>query len=96
MPFTWTITIKRNPMPPGPAIYDPSQVQTEIGDQVFWRNDDTVPHFPTPVGQSYVFMPNQIAPHSTSPAFAPSTKGITIRYVCSLHPDETGGTIVVQ
>lgn len=96
MPFTWTISIKRNSQPPGCTIFEPSQVQAEVGDQVFWRNDDSVPHFPTPVGQSYVFMPNQIAPNSTSPAFAPSQSGVTISYVCSLHPNETGGTLVVK
>lgn len=94
MPFTWTVTIKRNPQPPGPAIVDPSQVQAQIGDQVFWRNDDTVPHFPTPVGRTYAFMSHQIAPRSTSSAFAPGAKG-TITYCCALHPNETG-TIVVQ
>jgi plastocyanin len=95
MPFTWRINITPNPKPPGPAIFtfdQPPQVQ--VGDQIIWSNNDSVPHFPTPDGSGYQFMPNQIAPHSTSPAFAPSTK-TTIHYHCSLHAGETG-TIVVN
>jgi len=90
MPFTWRINIMPNPQPPGPAIFafdQPPQIQ--VGDQIIWSNNDTVAHFPTPVGQQYAFMPNQIAPNSTSPGFAPSTSG-TINYICSLHPGETG------
>lgn len=93
MPFTWRINIRPNPQPSSPAIYQPQQVQAEVGDQIIWSNDDNVPHFPTPAGRGYQFMPNQIAAHSTSPAFAPGTAG-TINYFCSLHPSETG-TIVV-
>jgi len=94
MPFTWRINITPNPQQYGPAIFtfdEPPQIQ--VGDQIIWSNNDTVAHFPAPVGQSYVFMPNQIAPNSTSPGFAPGTPG-TISYVCSLHAGETG-TIVV-
>jgi len=89
MPFTWRINIKANPKPPGPAVFafDVNPPQIQIGDQIIWSNDDTVAHFPTPVGQSYQFMPTQIAPQSTSPAFAPGTPG-TVNYVCALHPDE--------
>jgi hypothetical protein len=95
MPFTWRINIKRNPKQPGPAIFEfdlqPTDIQ--IGDQIIWSNDDTVPHFPTPIDQKFVFMANQIASKSTSSAFAPNANG-TITYVCSLHKGEFG-TIVV-
>ena len=94
MPFTWKINITRNPKQPGPAIFEfdiPPDIQ--IGDQIIWSNNDTVPHFPTPVDQKFVFMANQIAGKSTSPGFAPSANG-TIDYVCSLHKGESG-TIVV-
>ena len=94
MPFTWRINIKKNPKPPGPAVFEFDQPpQIQVGDQIIWSNNDTVPHFPTPVNQTFLFMANQIAAQSTSPSFAPSQAG-TISYVCSLHPAETG-TIVV-
>lgn len=94
MPFTWRINIKRNPKQPGPAIFEFDQPpDIQIGDQIIWSNDDTVPHFPTPVDQKFVFMANQIAGKSTSSAFAPNANG-TIEYVCSLHNGESG-TIVV-
>jgi plastocyanin len=96
MPFTWRIDIRQNPNPPGPAVFEfvqnPPQIQ--VGDQIVWSNNDSVPHFPTPVGQSYQFMANQIAPQSTSPGFAPGSPG-TIDYCCSLHPDERASLVVV-
>ena len=95
MPFTWRINIETNPKPPGPAVFefDQNPPQIQVGDQIIWSNNDTVAHFPTPVGQSYAFMPNQIAPQSTSPAFAPGTPG-TIAYKCALHPDEAARFVV--
>ena len=96
MPFTWKINIKKNPKPSGPAIFEfdlPTQ-DIQVGDQIIWSNNDTVPHFPTPLDPTFVFMENQIAAQSTSPAFAPDTTG-TIEYVCSLHKDETGTIEVV-
>jgi plastocyanin len=90
MPFTWRINITPNPQPDGPAIFQFDQPpQIQVGDQIIWSNNDSAPHFPTPDDSSYTFMPNQIAPHSTSPAFAPGKTG-PIPYHCSLHPQETG------
>ena len=99
MPFTWRINIKRCAKPPGPAVfeYDSPPVpptNIEVGDQIIWSNQDTVAHFPTPLDPSFVFMPNQIAANSTSPAFALGQAG-TIDYVCSLHKDEKGTIEVV-
>ena len=90
MPFTWTITI---PKSSGLASFDPPTQNMQVGDQIFWRNDDTKAHYPHP-NADFVFMANQIAPNSTSPGFAPGTPG-TITYHCCLHPGETG-TIEVQ
>lgn len=93
MPFTWRINIKPNPNPGGPAIFEFDQPpQIQVGDQIIWSNDDSVAHYPHP-NADYVFMSYQIAPNSTSAAFAPSGPG-TISYHCCLHPGETG-TIVV-
>ena len=95
MPFTWRINIKKNPKPTAPAIFEFEETpQIYVGDLIFWSNDDTVPHFPIPVDQTYVFMANQIAAKSTSPGFAPSQPG-TINYICSLHQGETGAIEVL-
>jgi plastocyanin len=95
MPFTWRINIKKNPKPPGPAVFEFDQApQIEVGDQIFWSNQDSVAHFPTPLDPTFVFMPNQIAANSTSPAFAPGQTG-KIDYICSLHKDEKGTIDVV-
>ena len=93
MAFVWRINI--NPKPDGTAafVFDEQPPDVRVGDQIFWSNEDVQPHFvpPDAVG---TFMPNQIAAHSTSPAFALSTPG-TIKYHCCLHPHETG-TIEVK
>lgn len=96
MPFTWRINIKKNPKPAAPAIFEFEETPQTIyvGDLIFWSNNDTVPHFPTPVAQTYLFMANQIAAKSTSPSFAPGTVG-KIQYICSLHEGETGTIDVV-
>jgi plastocyanin len=94
MAFTWRINI--NPNPGGPATFefdDQPPPTVQVGDQIIWSNEDVQPHFPHPNAVG-TFMPNQIAAHSTSPAFALSTPG-TIKYHCCLHPHETG-TIEVK
>jgi plastocyanin len=90
MPFTWRINIRKNPQRGGPAIFEFEETpQVNVGDLIFWSNDDTVPHWPCEVGNQSAFMTNQIAAKSTSPSFAPGQEG-TITYICSLHPGETG------
>lgn len=95
MPFPSTIDITSNA--PGPAQFSPSQIDIDVGDQVHWANDDTVPHWPGlyfngQINPTY-FMPNQIAPDSSSDNWTPNGPG-TYTYECSLHPNESG-TIVV-
>ena len=92
MPFNWRINIK--PQPDGPATFEFEQEpDVRVGDHIIWRNDDTVPHFPTPVDPKESFMSNKIAAQSSSSAFAPSKAG-TIEYKCELHEGE-GGVIKV-
>ncbi len=100
MPFTWTINVNPNVVQPPLAEFVPNPL-TEIapGDQVFWANNDDNAHWPGllnpngSINKTY-FMPNQIAPHSTSDAFSFAADG-PVNYVCSIHPDETG-TIQVK
>jgi plastocyanin len=94
MPFTWRINITKNPKKGKPAIFTFEETpEVEVGDAVFWSNQDKVAHWPALVEQDDAFMPNQIAPKSTSPIFTPNVTG-TITYICALHKDE-GGVIDV-
>jgi hypothetical protein len=88
MPFTWQININPGKSPgtftfdPNP-LPDPSSGNTiSVGDQIFWTNNDTVPHHPGVTNYPTVFMPQQIAPGATSPAFVPdsSFSGQTVTY----------------
>jgi plastocyanin len=89
MPFTWRINIKPGPAP-GQASFEFEELpQVQVGDQIFWSNDDTAPHWPALDGNPTFFMSNQIAGTSTSSSFTPSREE-TITYICSLHPGETG------
>ena len=91
MPFNWRINITKNPKSGGPAIFTFEQIppQVQVGDQVFWSNQDTVPHWPATADNPTEFMSNQIAATSTSPGFSPNAAG-TISYICSLHKGESG------
>jgi plastocyanin len=100
MPFNWIININTNKPQPPLIRFDPNLLaQAAPGDQIFWANNDDAAHWPgllNPDGSinETFFIPNQIAPHSTSDAFSPGASG-TLNYACSLHPDEKG-TIQVQ
>jgi plastocyanin len=100
MPFNWTINVNSNEPQPPLAKFDPNPLtQVAPGDQVFWANNDNCPHWPGLLNEDgsiipTYFMPNQIAPNSTSDAFAAGADA-TLQYACSLHPDEKG-TIRVQ
>ncbi len=82
---------------------DPSPLDVRVGDQVFWTNNDSEPHWPGLSNQGTLidktfFMPNQIAADSSSDTFAPGVAE-TLEYVCSIHrnpPCSAPGTIVVE
>ena len=105
MPFNWTINIDPGhklplqPIQPPPQFSPNPLTQVAPGDQIFWANNDNVAHWPgllnadNSINTTY-FMPNQIAPNSTSEAFSPIADA-RLTYACSLHPGETG-TIQVQ
>jgi plastocyanin len=92
----WPITISASAS--GPQKFSPNPLtQVALGDSVFWSNDDTEPHWPGLADGSgtivnpLFYMLNQIAPDSSSTAFAPTEAGTYI-YVCSLpgHGHERG------
>ena len=83
--------------------FDPPVLQANPRDQIFWSNEDDVPHWPglskvvpdqptlTADDKRDFFMTNQIAGGSTSSIFAPAPDtAVTFDYACSLHSGETG------
>ena len=82
----------------GTVTYEPANLNANPLDQIFWTNLDSEPHWPGlneggTITEDF-FMPNQIAPGSSSSIFSPA-QAETFDYVCSLHPKEAGGTITV-
>jgi|SRR5690242_21426043 len=101
MPFSWIININPNaPIPPR-AKFDPNPLNNVgTGDEIVWANNDSTAHWPGlrnsdgTIDKTF-FMPNQIAPNSTSATFSPGVGG-TLNYVCSIHPDEKGTIQVIE
>jgi plastocyanin len=90
----WPITIIGGT----PATFNPNQQLANVGDEIFWSNKDSQPHWPGLVKadgtiNTTFFMPNQIAPNSPSSTFIPNASGL-LRYKCSLHPNESGSVQV--
>ncbi len=85
----WRINITPQRGKPAKFEFAQRDPDVRVGDQVFWRNDDKKEHFPVPDGEKYALVSNQIAPKSSSSAFAPSRAG-TINYHCKLHDGEKG------
>ena len=93
------------PSPPK-VSFEPSPLDVEVGDQIFWTNNDSQPHWPGLLKDGSIdetfFMDNQIAGASdmgasSSQTFSPGVAG-TLEYVCSIHrepPCSEAGTIEV-
>ena len=76
---------------PPRVSFDPSPLNVVVGDQIFWTNNDSQPHWPglkNPDGSidETFFMPYQIAGADTSPTFSPGVAEALV-YVCSIHRD---------
>jgi plastocyanin len=80
----------------GPSLlnrvsFEPSLLAVNVGDQIFWTNNDSQPHWPGlknedgSIDETF-FMPYQIAGDDTSPTFSPGVAE-TLVYVCSIHRD---------
>ncbi|MDQ6943109.1 MAG: hypothetical protein M3169_11435 [Candidatus Eremiobacteraeota bacterium] len=83
------------PQPPDPAS---GPTAARPGDQVFWRNDDTQAHWPGTTAQKTIFMPNQIAPNSSSQAWVADAPANPLTYKDTLDTSGSAptGTIVVS
>jgi plastocyanin len=101
MAQTQMIAINRKP---GQALaeFSPPNLAAGVGDDIFWsNNDEQAEHWPAPSVDKKtdwmdnpipIKLPDQPAPTSRYLSFSGAT---TVKYVCALHPQETG-TITVQ
>ena len=83
------------------AAFDPPSQPAAVGDDVYWRNEDTQAHWPTPAPPTddAAWLDYQIpgivhgAPPAVSDGVAFGATG-TYAYVCALHNGETGEIVV--
>jgi plastocyanin len=100
----WASLERRVSVDPSPpkVSFEPSPLDVEVGDQIFWTNNDSQPHWPGLKSadgsiDNEFFVPYAIAGDDTSEIFSPGVAG-TLEYVCSIHRDppcSEAGTIVV-
>jgi plastocyanin len=98
MGSTVIITIARTNSQVG---FDPQSQPAAVGASVYWRNEDTEAHWPTPApyAKDDAWLDYQIPgvvggqPPAVSDGVSFGTAG-TYDYVCALHQDETGTVVV--
>jgi hypothetical protein len=75
-----------------PATFDPTPLNANAGDSVFWSNDDKVAHWPAPnTNNQPAWLDFQVAPGGVSAQIGLNPPGpYTLNYICKLHPNETG------
>jgi hypothetical protein len=109
MPNSHTITIRPTVVSGTRTGYkfDPSQLPADLtdpnravvpDDEVIWKNIDTQAHWPAIAGVPNEFMPNQIAPNSSSTAWVVDAQSVgTITYFDQNDGSKArpNGTIVV-
>jgi len=84
---------------PGEAItmkslqFHPDDVQVKVGEQVTWRNDESIPH--NVIAQSGADFKSETFGKDQTFTWTPDTAG-TVKYECTLHPGMTGTIDVVQ
>ena len=95
MPIQLKISINRPSS--SKLTFTPNPLAASARDQIFWTNNDSVPHWPglllSDDGKTInptFFIPNQIAQNGDSSAiFCPTVAG-TLKYACSLHKNAQG------
>jgi plastocyanin len=84
------------PTPTQPAVFDPQNQATNVGDTITWHNGDTEAHWPAPSASNKTgWFQFQIPAGGTSDTLAPGpnttpSAPYVLDYVCANHPDETG------
>jgi plastocyanin len=97
MPIQLKISINRPPAS-RQVTFAPNPLAASTRDQIFWTNNDSVPHWPglllSDDGKTInptFFIPNQIAQNGDSSAiFCPTVGDTTFKYACSLHKNAQG------
>lgn len=96
MPIQLKISINRPPSSRR-VIFAPDPLPASARDQIFWTNNDSVPHWPglllSDDGKTInptFFMLNQIAQDGDASAVFCPTVASTLKYACSLHKNEQG------
>jgi plastocyanin len=97
MSHIWEITISRK-LFDRRSEFQPSHLIVNEGDQIYWVNNDTDPHWPGLLNadgtiNKTFFMQSQILPADSSTVFALSVEG-DFTYSCSLHQGEMGRILV--
>ena len=84
----WRVTVQR------PQGFSPKQRQTQVGDAVFWFNEDAdQPHKPVPDTGTWNIP--EIPPGHSSDQLALNSAG-TFSYHCALHEGETAELVVAN
>src|SRR5262249_25723678 len=73
------------------SVYSPNPITMKVGQQVNWKNNDTITHTATLEGM----FNNVISPMSAQGAPVTMSAAGTFNYHCTIHPG-MNGTIVVQ
>jgi plastocyanin len=81
-----------------PAVFDPNPLTAQVNDSVYWYNSDqTQAHWPAPSASNPKgWLDYQIAPDGVSSQISLNPPApYTLKYVCALHPGETGQIKVI-
>ena len=73
------------------SVYSPNPITMKVGQQVNWKNNDSITHTATLEGQ----FNNVISPMSAQGAPVTMNAAGTFNYHCTIHPG-MNGSIVVQ
>src|SRR5687768_1579307 len=89
----WRATVQTED-PAKPVGFSPSQQQTQVGDALFWFNEDAhTSHQPVPDTGAWNIP--EIPPGNSSDQLSLGNAG-TFAYHCALHPDEKASVVVAN
>jgi plastocyanin len=74
------------------STYQPNPVTVKVGQQVNWKNNDSITHTATLDGM----FNNVISPNSAQGAPVTMSAAGTFNYHCTLHPEMNGTIVVTQ
>lgn len=79
----------------GKVVFDSPQ-NAQQSDLVFWRNDDSQPHYPVPGCTNLKVAPRQTTQSSPYQGFPDTTSELplTVSYICALHSGESGTMVI--